>query len=375
MPYTPLKIAIPDPCQEDWQNMQPVSGTTARHCASCTKNVVDFTGFTDAQLHAYVRENKGKLCGRFRPDQLERPLRAAGAPTRHPLKVAAAAAGLMLATTSCETPRDSPRTMIEKLEIPEAVLGGMEVDIPATGYLQVEAVVPPPPPLVGRMLTDELSPNWEDTIISPRIVAPTETIEGELVVEPVSEVPKLNCGTSQLQEVDTEEVIVGAIDLISEVPDLEVIDTIPLPPPPPPPPIEPPMVMGFVTAAPPKPTGIDWVKDSLRNLLPTLPSTSSTQHLRARPEEKLPVASPKPTIYPNPFVDHFKIDLETPEAVTLHVALFDENGRQVHQETWHTKPGSNTLKVTPRRRKLKHQRYFLRISDGKAFSATQVLVR
>ena len=105
MAYTPLKIHIPEPCHEDWAGMTPVAGTTARHCDSCAKNVTDFTGFSDAQLHAYVRENKGKLCGRFRPDQLGRPMRAKQAPTFNPLKIAAAAAGLMAVGTGCAPPQ------------------------------------------------------------------------------------------------------------------------------------------------------------------------------------------------------------------------------------------------------------------------------
>lgn len=44
-----------------------------RFCDSCQKCVVDFTGFTDAQLHQFFAEHKGqKVCGRFRNTQLNR---------------------------------------------------------------------------------------------------------------------------------------------------------------------------------------------------------------------------------------------------------------------------------------------------------------
>lgn len=51
-----------------------------RHCAACQKVVVDFTHFTDAELLAYLGQpNKTTTCGRFRAEQLGRPLRPAAA--------------------------------------------------------------------------------------------------------------------------------------------------------------------------------------------------------------------------------------------------------------------------------------------------------
>ncbi|MBW7913118.1 MAG: carboxypeptidase regulatory-like domain-containing protein [Taibaiella sp.] len=44
-----------------------------RFCDSCQKCVVDFTGFTDEELHQYFRKNSGeKVCGRFQNWQLQR---------------------------------------------------------------------------------------------------------------------------------------------------------------------------------------------------------------------------------------------------------------------------------------------------------------
>lgn len=46
-----------------------------RFCDSCQKCVVDFTGFTDAQLYQFIAEHKGqKVCGRFRSTQLNRQI-------------------------------------------------------------------------------------------------------------------------------------------------------------------------------------------------------------------------------------------------------------------------------------------------------------
>lgn len=46
-----------------------------RFCDSCQKCVVDFTGFTDAQLYQFIKEHHGqKVCGRFRSTQLNRQI-------------------------------------------------------------------------------------------------------------------------------------------------------------------------------------------------------------------------------------------------------------------------------------------------------------
>lgn len=45
-----------------------------RHCNECSKTVVDFTSYSDAELIAYFSNLQGKVCGRFRATQLSRSL-------------------------------------------------------------------------------------------------------------------------------------------------------------------------------------------------------------------------------------------------------------------------------------------------------------
>lgn len=56
-------------CSEDWQQMTPTA--QGRHCASCQRTVVDFTDKTQTDLEA-ARDAapNGRLCGRFRAEQL-----------------------------------------------------------------------------------------------------------------------------------------------------------------------------------------------------------------------------------------------------------------------------------------------------------------
>ena len=63
-----FKLNIPEPCHEDWSIMTPAS--QGRFCASCKKEVVDFTELSRKQIADKVK-NGEKICGRYRKDQLE----------------------------------------------------------------------------------------------------------------------------------------------------------------------------------------------------------------------------------------------------------------------------------------------------------------
>jgi len=65
-----LKISIPVPCHEDWDKMTP--DHTGRHCSSCAKSVVDFTGMSDDEVkHFFLNKKEDeRVCGRFKQTQL-----------------------------------------------------------------------------------------------------------------------------------------------------------------------------------------------------------------------------------------------------------------------------------------------------------------
>lgn len=66
-----LSIKIPKPCHEDWNAMDTTE--KGKFCKSCTKEVFDFTKYSDEQLiKRFTME--GDLCGRFTASQLNRNL-------------------------------------------------------------------------------------------------------------------------------------------------------------------------------------------------------------------------------------------------------------------------------------------------------------
>ena len=64
------KISIPNPCHEDWNNMDPIS--EGRFCHACQHVLTDFTQLSRQEIAHYIQQNKNsRICGRFRNDQLD----------------------------------------------------------------------------------------------------------------------------------------------------------------------------------------------------------------------------------------------------------------------------------------------------------------
>ncbi|MTH14943.1 energy transducer TonB [Flavobacterium sp. LC2016-01] len=65
-----LKITIPEPCHENWDEMTP--NENGRFCMSCSKTVVDFTSMLPQEVqHFFIQNQNNTICGRFKNEQLE----------------------------------------------------------------------------------------------------------------------------------------------------------------------------------------------------------------------------------------------------------------------------------------------------------------
>ena len=64
------KIAIPEPCSKNWDEMTPKEN--GRFCLSCSKSVIDFTTMLPHEVqHFFIQNQNENICGRFRKSQLE----------------------------------------------------------------------------------------------------------------------------------------------------------------------------------------------------------------------------------------------------------------------------------------------------------------
>ncbi len=64
-----LTLSIPKPCNEDWNSFTPTA--TGGFCASCNKNVVDFTHASESEIVTFLTRKPASACGRFKIDQLK----------------------------------------------------------------------------------------------------------------------------------------------------------------------------------------------------------------------------------------------------------------------------------------------------------------
>lgn len=93
------QISIPDPCQEDWNAMQPTG--LGRHCTSCERNIQDYSQMSDNQLIKLLM-TESMHCGNFAATQLDRDLvmdRRNLLPTIN-IRAVAMGFGLLMTTTS-----------------------------------------------------------------------------------------------------------------------------------------------------------------------------------------------------------------------------------------------------------------------------------
>lgn len=69
---TRYKLNIDKPCSENWNAMIPASH--GKFCQQCSKNVIDFSMMSDRQIHKYLKNSSGNLCGRLHQTQLNREI-------------------------------------------------------------------------------------------------------------------------------------------------------------------------------------------------------------------------------------------------------------------------------------------------------------
>lgn len=64
-----FRLKINNPCTESWEEM--MADGKGKHCSSCDKTVIDFSGMSESQIAEWFNTIQGRICGRFRKEQLQ----------------------------------------------------------------------------------------------------------------------------------------------------------------------------------------------------------------------------------------------------------------------------------------------------------------
>lgn len=67
-----ISYSIAEPCHENWNAMIPEE--KGRFCNSCQKTVVDFSRMSLPDIHQFMQQVEGSVCGRMSPNQLNTPV-------------------------------------------------------------------------------------------------------------------------------------------------------------------------------------------------------------------------------------------------------------------------------------------------------------
>ncbi len=62
------EITIAEPCTQNWDEMEKAAGFN--FCKACSKNVIDFSGYTNAQIIQTLASASSPVCGRLSKTQL-----------------------------------------------------------------------------------------------------------------------------------------------------------------------------------------------------------------------------------------------------------------------------------------------------------------
>ncbi|HZV70473.1 MAG TPA: carboxypeptidase-like regulatory domain-containing protein [Saprospiraceae bacterium] len=68
-----LKLTIPSPCETSSTEM--FRALDGKFCYGCKRVVIDFTKMNDPQLLEYFTQHHGKICGEFRPEQINKDIK------------------------------------------------------------------------------------------------------------------------------------------------------------------------------------------------------------------------------------------------------------------------------------------------------------
>lgn len=288
-----IEIQIADPCQQAWTEMTPIRN--GRFCTSCEKTVVDFSEMSDGEILRIAQQHQGNICGRFRPDQLNRPLLAPQAKKGwHKWKsIAALVSGLLLGN-EIKAQSSSPSTAF--YQVPQQQKAAVETNL--------EGIVKDQNGTVLAYATVQL---FVDGAFYAGTVS-NENGQFKLYVPPSSMEAELEISYMGYQK---ETIVLEAEQM--ENPFLEVA------------------LKAGIELEEVVVTGLKY-RTSCRTMGGAMSLISRAHHVKEPVVQDPEPLVTKFAVAPNPFIDQVQVDLQTEQADHYLFQIYDGNGQLLFAE-------------------------------------------
>lgn len=337
---TSLRLQIPDPCSESWEEMTPLPG--GRYCRCCEKTVVDFTTMTGQQITRLYQRRQGRVCGRFYMDQLEKdlPLPEPAGRWQKFRALGALLSGLLLsgaaaAQTAVQKPAAAVQPSVQKPgETPARTVKGVVTDEAGEPLIGASIALTDD---TGRIITGTVS--LEDGRFGLKIPANTGQLGLKFSYVGYDN-QELELERAQLHEEKRIEVQMKQVS--HELAEALVIA------------YRGPVMRGLIT-------GIVVARNGEKE---------------EKKEPQAPVEEAEVVnLFPNPFTSFVNVELDLPEPGRLLFHLYDASGKLVFAQAEELPQGRQLLNLDLSGRCLPAGTYFLRISDEAGEVRTKPLVK
>ncbi len=317
---TTLKIELTNPCNEAWEDMH-ITAPYRRHCASCVKEVIDFSKMNDQQLIDFFSKNTGPICGRFRESQLTRELSIVHHQRSSWRKAAAVAAVLSLLGGSVYAQQSSTPLVTERI----------------TQTTANQPLPSPTPLIISGFVTDAITGELligSSILIEGTSQGTVTDIDGyfQLEVKPGQSSLNFSYMGYSSRKITLDK---GAQHLEVDLqPGLE-LDAV------------------VVTAYQERRRkglvgGVRSIKQESSNIPPILPQELYLQAAEA---------------FPNPSIAPPQIQINSPEPHQLQIQLFNASGQLLWQNKQEIIVGSNLIPISPNWAHWPSGTYFLSVED------------
>lgn len=327
-----LTLTIPEPCGENFDAMTPVKG--GKFCGACDKTIVDFRTMSEGQILNFYKKNNGKICGVFNEVQLNKamPFPMKARPNRNWKAVAALAAGLMFSggmIGQTTIPNNGKLVVVE-----QSIGKGEGVNTETSNPVKI---------LKGSVL------DGEEGLIGANIIIEGTTIGTTTDIDGFFELPIPN----DLKEI---EVTVSYVGFESQT--LLFNDKYPIPS------NRIDISLGFTHPEMGMIMGIMIMEEA------PVCETEVVPVQEIIPKIKADVSSPKGiptdkqmTIFPNPFMEDFRVSYDFEQQGDYLFHLYDNNGRLLFAKMYNLLKGKQTVDLNMTTQHLENGLYILQISD------------